>query len=46
MDLPLEKPVQADIVRYYKQATYQPKPRRPKPAKLSQKAWAALFQDI
>ncbi|WP_314425830.1 hypothetical protein [Leuconostoc lactis] len=44
--LPLEKPVQADIFRYYKQATYQPKPRRPKPAKLSQKAWAALFQDI
>lgn len=44
--LPLEKHIQAEIIRQFKKATYQPKPQRPKLKKLSKKTWTALFQDI
>ena len=46
--LPLEKDVQAEIVRQYKKATYTPKPRQPrrKKPKLNKAAWQELFRDI
>lgn len=45
--LPLEKDIQAEIVRQYKKATYTPKPRQPrrKKSKLNKAAWQELFRD-